>query len=70
MFMEFRAVAIVVPEMYVGAGRNKGKGCTSNGIAILGKHEQVIVDIIAVIEWDILVFGFRAPNLGRNVNHE
>jgi hypothetical protein len=70
VLLELRGVAIAIPEVYVSASRFEGGGQASHQLAKLGKDKQVVVDVVAIIERDVLVLGLRPPDLGRDVDHK
>ena len=55
VLFELRCMAGAIPEVDVSA-----RGCDSSrdatdGVAILSEHEEVVVDVIAIVQWHVAI---------------
>jgi hypothetical protein len=70
VFVELRQVTLTLPEMDVGADIDKRFGRVADGLAKLFKFKDALIDVIAIIHWNIAVNGLGAPDLRRNLDHQ
>ena len=63
VFLKFRSVTGTVLKVDIGTSRVEDSVKTSNGLAVLSEDEEVIVYVIAVVEWDMVVCWLGSPNL-------
>ena len=70
MLLELWLIPGAVPEVDVGSsGGNSGRE-TMDGVAILGEHKEVVVNVVAVVEWHIAIGRLWAADFGWDINHE
>ena len=67
---EFGEVSFSVPDMDVSADVGKGLRWMAEGLAELLEFENTVVEVVAVVHWDIPVDWFRAPDFGWDVDGE
>jgi hypothetical protein len=67
---EFSDIAVVVPQVEVGA--RVGKWCRrmADSTTVLFKNEHALVDVVTVIHGDALIVRLGAPKFGRDSNDE
>ena len=55
----------------VGASGCDSSRDSTNGVAILAEHEEVVVDVVAVIQWHVVEIGWLwALDFGGDADHE
>ena len=65
---ELGIVAGMVPEMDIGTDVFERCRRMADSVAILLEQEDVFVDVVAVIDWDVTIDRFGSPDLGWNVD--
>jgi hypothetical protein len=51
----------LIPEMDVSASIGKWNGRVTDSFAVAFKKEYTVINVVAVIHWDVLVKWFWAP---------
>ena len=70
MLLELGLVPGTVPEVDVSARGGDGSWNTANRIAILGEDKKVVVDVVPIVERNVTIGRLRAPDFGRDIDHE
>ena len=67
---ELSEITITVPEMNVVANVDKRRSRMADSFTVLLELENGIIDVVAVVQWNVTVNRLGTPNLGRNFNDE
>lgn len=70
VLVELWQVALALPKMDVSADVDKGFRGMADGLAKLLEFEYALVDVIAVVHWNVAVDGLGAPDLGWDFDHQ
>jgi hypothetical protein len=65
---EFIDVAVVVPQVDVGARIGEWCGRVTDGTTVLFEQEDALIDIVAAVHGNALIGRLGAPKFGRNSN--
>ena len=72
ILLELGKVMVTIPTLNISFVAADGKGLrwVTKSFTVLLELENIVIDIVAVVKWNVLIDGFGAPNLGWNVDNK
>ena len=68
VLLELRCIAGAMLEVDVGASGCDSSRDVTNRVAILGEDEEVFIDVLAIVQWHVVIGWLWAPDFGGDVD--